>query len=178
MQNAFKFSKLDGEVIITLSYYPLTRVPKPGVSDDQQQSSNGMGYLLTTVQDYGQGIPEADFNHLFTMFNSTAQGYFKTKGIGLGLSTAKALTYALAGAIHLNSKLGQGTQVGFSVMTQKTRLRINSKDLKAQMLGLKEDFYFIDLGSSSHYSSSLLSGRLELRSERYSSGNLRSSGSL
>jgi len=50
------------------------------------------------------------------MFNHTSQSYFKTKGIGLGLTTAKVLTQALQGGIHLNSKLGVGTEVGFSIL--------------------------------------------------------------
>lgn len=75
--------------------------------------------LLTMITDHGQGIKEDELQHLFTMFNSTSQSYFKTKGIGLGLSTAKALSLALQGGIHLNSKFGVGTEVGFSILVQK-----------------------------------------------------------
>lgn len=64
------------------------------------------------------------------MFNKQNNGYFKTKGIGIGLTTAKVLTQALQGGIHLNSKVGRGTEVGFSILTQMESFNINSKDLK------------------------------------------------
>ena len=81
--------------------------------EEVQEIETGM--LLTTITDHGYGIEQKEFKNLFTMFNSASESYFKTKGIGLGLSTAKVLTQALQGGIHLNSKHGKGTEVGFSI---------------------------------------------------------------
>ncbi len=50
------------------------------------------GFLLTIVSDGGSGIKQEDFGGLFRMFNNTSKGVFTTKGIGLGLTTAKSLT--------------------------------------------------------------------------------------
>lgn len=93
------------------------------------------GYLLTVVEDSGPGIPQKDFKTLFSMFN-TSTCMFKTKGIGLGLSTAKNLSQALLGGIHLNSKQGQGSEVGFSILTQREPIKIYAKRLKEQAIQL------------------------------------------
>ena len=63
------------------------------------------------------------------MFNKNV-GYFKTQGIGIGLTTAKVLSKALLGGIHLSSTFGKGTQVGFSVFTQNSPLKIESETLR------------------------------------------------
>ena len=82
------------------------------------------------------------------MFNKNI-GYFKTKGIGIGLSTAKNLSNALLGGIHLNSTFGKGTEVGFSVLTQRNNQRVNSKDLKVQARIMKEDNSLCRMGTVS-----------------------------
>jgi K+-sensing histidine kinase KdpD len=80
------------------------------------------------------------------MFNRPNIGYFKTKGIGIGLTTAKVLTQALQGGIHLNSQVGLGTEVGFSILTQIESFKINSKDLKTQARLHTEDHTAISIG--------------------------------
>jgi K+-sensing histidine kinase KdpD len=72
---------------------------------------------------------------------------FKTKGIGLGLTTAKTLTNMMQGGIHLNSNFGCGTEVGFSVMVKKTASKINSKQLKTKMREIKNSLYCVGLNS-------------------------------
>ena len=63
------------------------------------------------------------------MFNNVSQQFFKTQGIGLGLTTARRLTESMLGAIHLTSKVEKGTAVGFSVMTMEKQMRIHSLEL-------------------------------------------------
>jgi len=96
------------------------------------------------------------------MFNNMNAGFFKTHGIGLGLTTARALTNILQGAIHLNSEVGGGTEVGFSVLTSKKSRQVNSKDLKAEMYAIKDE---------------VVCQRLKPTIIRFSSGRLEESGS-
>ena len=79
------------------------------------------------------------------MFNRSVS-YFKTRGIGIGLSTAKLLSNAMLGGIHLNSTYGKGTEVGFSVLAHRVSLTINSKDLKAQARSMKETHTLVKMG--------------------------------
>ena len=44
---------------------------------------------------------------------------FRTQGIGLGLSTAQALTAAMQGAISLETCEDEGTTVTFSVLVNE-----------------------------------------------------------
>ena len=48
------------------------------------------------------------------MFNGGSRNSNRTKGVGLGLSTARSLSHALQGAISLQTKEGTGTKVTFS----------------------------------------------------------------
>ena len=103
------------------------------------------GFLLTLVQDSGCGINDLDLKDL-SSFKKEKTSIVRTKGLGIGLSTAKDLTNALQGGIHLNSEVGQGTEVGFSILTQMNEFRINSKDLKTQARLLKEDHKIVYMG--------------------------------
>ncbi len=66
--------------------------------------------LTIYVKDTGIGIAEKDFNYLFMSFtqidSATSRKY---NGTGLGLTIAKSLSEALAGKLHLESKLGEGS---------------------------------------------------------------------
>ena len=104
-----------------------------------------MGYLLTKVEDKGPCIKPKRLEKLFSMFNSRCSSFFKTEGIGLGLSTARILTSALQGAIYLNSKPDLGTEVGFSVLTQKEPSTIDSKKLKLWLRSQQHELEFKDL---------------------------------
>ena len=70
------------------------------------RSERGKGdiyYLVTQVIDRGQGIQKKDMGKLFTTFNDAKKGNNVDKGVGLGLSTAKELSYCLGGGISLQS---------------------------------------------------------------------------
>ena len=97
------------------------------------------------MQDEGQGIQKSEFKNLFSMFNKH-MGFFRTQGIGLGLSTVKILSNAMLGGVHLNSTFQHGTEVGFSILTQRGSIAMNSKDLKAQARTMKEEFFMSRIG--------------------------------
>jgi len=113
LANAFKFGKAGTQIHIRVVYCPLVRFPKPAqnvhpssigsVKSNQGLSSNRsvppeattLGFLMTEVLDFGSGIEASQFDSLFKTFNSVTDTYFKTNGIGLGLSTAAVLTQSL-----------------------------------------------------------------------------------
>jgi len=68
---------------------------------------NNAPLLAITVADNGAGIPPENFRRLFTeSFTTQATG----KGTGLGLSIVKRLVTRANGAIHIRTRVGQGTQ--------------------------------------------------------------------
>ena len=134
-----KFSTSHSEILISILYCPLQKVEHElhnrsvtskftgNLLHSSRQSSasysstslnsndmNDLGYLLTVIKDEGHGIEESNISNLFSMFNHASQQGFKTQGIGLGLTTARKLSQAMAGAIHLKSIVSEGTEVGFS----------------------------------------------------------------
>ncbi|MCQ2431246.1 MAG: cell wall metabolism sensor histidine kinase WalK [Clostridia bacterium] len=70
------------------------------------------GFVGISIRDNGMGIPEEDLPHLFERFyrveksRTTGAG-----GTGLGLAIAKELVDAHGGMIHVESKLGEGTEI-------------------------------------------------------------------
>ena len=60
--------------------------------------------VLISVTDSGIGIPEENYEKIFTPLFTT-----KTKGVGLGLSFCKRAIEAHGGSISFNSRVGEGT---------------------------------------------------------------------
>jgi signal transduction histidine kinase len=79
-------------------------------------STSELGYLVTKITDNGAGISDKNMKSLFTTFKQkTRRGILGKDGIGIGLSTAKALTTSLGGAICVQSCKNMGTSVTFSI---------------------------------------------------------------
>ena len=87
--------------------------------------------MLTQVQDEGNGIKERNLKTLFSMFNNGMKANYSS-GIGLGLTSALSLSLILQGGIHLKTRKGLGTVVGFSVLTKNNPIHIKPKELKLQ----------------------------------------------
>jgi signal transduction histidine kinase len=98
LDNAIKFTPVEGQV--TLSF---------GRADEQ---------VSCTVADTGTGIPSAEIPHLFERFyrgdrsRARAEG---ENGSGLGLAIAKAIVEAHEGHLWVESELGQGTSLTFTL---------------------------------------------------------------
>ena len=72
--------------------------------------------LLFEVSDTGIGISETDQAHLFeAFFQGTDSRPGKSRGTGLGLAICKRLLEAMGGEIGLESQLGTGSRLWFSV---------------------------------------------------------------
>lgn len=96
IENSIKFSTQGGTITI-----------KGEVSDNQ---------VLVTVADEGIGIPLRDHDYVFAPFYRVEYGSAsRVKGTGLGLYICKTLIEAHGGRIWIDSELGKGTRVTFSL---------------------------------------------------------------
>ena len=70
--------------------------------------------ILVELSDDGIGIPEAHLSRIFERFYRTAEGRSRyTSGSGLGLAISKHIVEAHGHSIHVRSKAGVGTSIGF-----------------------------------------------------------------
>ncbi|HEX8349339.1 MAG TPA: ATP-binding protein, partial [Hymenobacter sp.] len=77
---------------------------------------NKDGLIETVIQDFGIGIPESVLPNLFEKFYRNHRTRGQIGGTGLGLYLSKALVTAHGGHIWANSKEGEGSSFGFTVM--------------------------------------------------------------
>ena len=98
LNNAFKYSKGSGDVIVNLS----------------TSSSN----VQLEIIDQGIGIPEEDQQKLFNTF-FRARNTDGIQGTGLGLYIVKTFTEKNSGTVQLESVLGKGTKVTLAFPLQK-----------------------------------------------------------
>lgn len=80
---------------------------------------NQEGYVETTVQDYGVGIPSSIMPNLFSKFYRNHRNRAQIGGTGLGLYLSKSIIAAHGGNIWVRSKEGEGTTFSFTVMPYK-----------------------------------------------------------
>jgi two-component system sensor histidine kinase VicK len=100
VSNAIKYTADEGSVLISA---------KPIEHD----------YLEITIQDTGIGIPKKDLARIFERFYRVDKARSRNMGgTGLGLSIAREIIKAHGGTISLDSELGQGTTVVFTLPIQ------------------------------------------------------------
>ncbi|HLO02781.1 MAG TPA: ATP-binding protein [Symbiobacteriaceae bacterium] len=74
------------------------------------------GTVRFAVRDSGVGIPEADLPRIFERFYRVDKARTRTLGgTGLGLAIAKQIVELSGGTIRINSVLGEGTEVLFTL---------------------------------------------------------------
>jgi signal transduction histidine kinase len=89
LDNALKYSRAGGEVILSVT--------------------RGEGLITASVEDFGEGIGEADLPHIFKRFYQADQSR-SVGGHGLGLSLAATIAQAHGAEIDVRSTLGKGTE--------------------------------------------------------------------
>jgi signal transduction histidine kinase len=73
-------------------------------------------YLLISVQDEGQGIPENELEKVFVPFSKiSVRGTAGEKSTGLGLSIVKRIVTGHLGRIWVESEVGKGTAFYFTL---------------------------------------------------------------
>ncbi len=120
VSNAIKFTH-EGEILITCN---LGKAPEP-LAEGQETDFVQIEF---SVKDTGIGMTEGQKNKLFTPFtqaeSSTARHY---GGSGLGLSITKNLIEMMGGKIWIESAVGKGTEVSFTVVLTKNSAQAQQK---------------------------------------------------
>jgi len=103
LSNALKFSPDGGPIMIGLSKNP--------------------SYIIVSIRDEGIGIPEGHSAKMFDKFQRFDSGYSsKIGGTGLGLAICKEIIERHEGEIWIETAVGKGTTVYFSLpLNDKTR---------------------------------------------------------
>jgi signal transduction histidine kinase len=102
MNNAVKFSPVDGRIIVTV---------KKREKD-----------VLFSVQDFGRGIAKADQAKLFEPFNQgSSSTYENYGGTGLGITICKGIIECQDGKLWFESEPGKGTTFFFTVPYEPVR---------------------------------------------------------
>ena len=111
--NAFKFTP-SGHVSVEASAF--------------SAKVEGQARILFTVSDTGCGIPDEALPSLFSPFTQASQGYARSQqGAGLGLSICKRLVTLMGGNMAVESEVGTGTSIHFSITVERaTELNVDS----------------------------------------------------
>jgi signal transduction histidine kinase len=75
----------------------------------------GAGRVEIAVTDEGRGIPAAALPRIFEPYYRAPDAADTARGVGLGLAVVKTLVEAHGGAIRVESVIGQGTRVAFTL---------------------------------------------------------------
>lgn len=98
LDNAIKFNKEEGEVVVKTSY------------------NEKDGFAEVSITDTGIGIPDEHLDKIFDRFyqvdGSTTRKY---GGVGLGLTISKRIVEILGGEIKVKSKVGEGSKFSFTI---------------------------------------------------------------
>ena len=98
LDNAIKFNKKEGEVVVKTSY------------------NEKDGFAEVSITDTGIGIPDEHLDKVFDRFyqidGSTTRKY---GGVGLGLTISQRIVEILGAEINVKSKVGEGSKFSFTI---------------------------------------------------------------
>lgn len=107
LSNAIKFTQRGGKVTVTGRFE--------------------RGELILGVADSGIGIAQSDLQHLGSPFFQVRSSYDRPyEGTGLGLSVVKGLVELHGGRIHIESRIGVGTQVTIRLPLERNNAAVSS----------------------------------------------------
>lgn len=109
-------SVLIREVVLNLVENAVKYTPNDGRIQVQTQEVDDK--VVFAVKDSGPGIPPQDRDHIFDKFFRGQAAQTQIKGTGLGLFLVKYFVELHGGEVFLESDLGKGTRVGFTLPLQ------------------------------------------------------------
>ena len=120
VDNAVKYTPAGGTVRVTAHHVNWSKSqivdsPKP-IDEVTARSMNHGDLVEITVEDTGIGIPEKDLPRLTERFYRVDKARSREMGgTGLGLAIVKHLVQAHGGSLAIESEVGKGTRVRFSL---------------------------------------------------------------
>ncbi len=103
LQNAIKYTD-EGRITLAAKLTPSTSTTQ---------------YLQIKVTDTGRGIPEEELNSIFDAFEAAARTGQTTRGLGLGLSYARAVAKQLGGTLTASSTPDKGSTFTLNIPVVK-----------------------------------------------------------
>jgi two-component system, OmpR family, phosphate regulon sensor histidine kinase PhoR len=105
-------------VITNLLHNAIKFTPPGGTIQVSAQLSDGE--ITVSIRDNGIGIPTEDASQIFERFYKVDRAR-TSKGMGLGLSIAKAVIEEHGGRIWVDSEMGKGSTFSFTIPTLKAQ---------------------------------------------------------
>jgi len=102
--------------------------PEGGTITVSLSGRDGMGII--SVEDTGRGISKEDIPKVFERFSHLGSIDHHTEGTGLGMTICKSIIEKLNGEIWIESELGQGTTVFFTLPTVERSQKIKNEKEK------------------------------------------------
>jgi two-component system, OmpR family, phosphate regulon sensor histidine kinase PhoR len=104
------------EVVMNLIENAIKYTPNDGAIEVETKEVEDR--VVFAVKDNGPGVPDEDREHLFEKFYRGQAHQSATKGTGLGLFLVKYFIELHGGEVFLESDVGKGTKVGFTLPLQ------------------------------------------------------------
>ncbi len=101
------------EVVLNLIENAIKYTPEKGRIIVSSREVDGQVFFM--VEDNGPGIPDSEQIHIFEKFYRGELGRSQPRGSGLGLYLVKYFVEIHSGKVFLESTVGQGTRVGFTL---------------------------------------------------------------
>jgi signal transduction histidine kinase len=122
VSNACKYTR-DGEIILSgelrVESGELNESGKLGVESGELKN-----VILFSVADNGEGMTQEMLSELFSRYPKMRGGVKGVTGNGLGLFISKKIAEAHGGEIGVESEIGKGTKVWFTIGVEKGELRV------------------------------------------------------
>lgn len=92
--------------------------------------SKAQSSLLFKVIDTGVGIDKGDIEKLFEAFEQVGDHHKRSEGTGLGLAISQRIVQLMGGTIHINSKLGEGSEFFFILNLSLAESEVSQQHLQ------------------------------------------------
>ena len=121
MENAVKFNKPQGQIIVRLDGLPSASSPA------EEFGEKG---IIIEIEDTGIGIPRMELNKIFDKFYQVEEHLIRAVGgLGLGLTIARRGVQQHGGQLWVTSQLGQGSifRVMLPAITEPSNVSIDNR---------------------------------------------------